>query len=62
MADRATSAPAAKTDRPAGATNGPLLGVNNIEVDNDHVILVLKGVSLEVSAGGGQQTCAIGRA
>ena len=26
----------------------PLLSVNNIEVIDDHVILVLKGVSLEV--------------
>ena len=31
---------------------GPLLSVNNIEVIYDHVILVLKGVSLEVSEGG----------
>ncbi|HUC62944.1 MAG TPA: ABC transporter ATP-binding protein [Alphaproteobacteria bacterium] len=30
----------------------PLLGVNNIEVIYDHVILVLKGVSLEVPEGG----------
>ena len=30
----------------------PLLSVNNIEVIYDHVILVLKGVSLEVSEGG----------
>ncbi len=30
----------------------PLLRVNNIEVIYDHVILVLKGVSLEVPAGG----------
>ena len=34
-------------------TNGtPLLSVNNIEVIYDHVILVLKGVSLEVPEGG----------
>jgi branched-chain amino acid transport system ATP-binding protein len=31
---------------------GALLAVNNIEVIYDHVILVLKGVSLEVAAGG----------
>jgi branched-chain amino acid transport system ATP-binding protein len=31
---------------------GPLLRVNNIEVIYDHVILVLKGVSLEVPEGG----------
>lgn len=40
--------PAVKMD-----TNGePLLRVNNIEVIYDHVILVLKGVSLEVPEGG----------
>ena len=42
----------------AAATNGAngaaeaLLSVNNIEVIYDHVILVLKGVSLEVPRGG----------
>ena len=34
------------------AANGALLSVNNIEVIYDHVILVLKGVSLEVPEGG----------
>ena len=34
------------------AANGALLSVNNIEVIYDHVILVLKGVSLEVPGGG----------
>src|SRR5271166_3867160 len=34
------------------AQSGALLSVNNIEVIYDHVILVLKGVSLEVTAGG----------
>ena len=38
--------PAAGNDRP------PVLLVNNIEVIYDHVILVLKGVSLEVPQGG----------
>ena len=33
-------------------TSRPLLSVNNIEVIYDHVILVLKGVSLQVPAGG----------
>jgi branched-chain amino acid transport system ATP-binding protein len=33
-------------------TASPLLSVNNIEVIYDHVILVLKGVSLEVPEGG----------
>ena len=33
-------------------TGSPLLSVNNIEVIYDHVILVLKGVSLEVPEGG----------
>jgi len=36
---------------PSGA-NAPLLQVNNIEVIYDHVILVLKGVSLAVPDGG----------
>ncbi len=34
------------------ASENPLLQVNNIEVIYDHVILVLKGVSLEVPEGG----------
>ena len=34
------------------ATAKPLLAINNIEVIYDHVILVLKGVSLEVPEGG----------
>ena len=36
----------------ADAKPTPLLAVNNIEVIYDHVILVLKGVSLEVPEGG----------
>jgi branched-chain amino acid transport system ATP-binding protein len=44
-----TAAPASVTT--AVAPN-PHLSVNNIEVIYDHVILVLKGVSLEVSEGG----------
>jgi branched-chain amino acid transport system ATP-binding protein len=36
----------------AEANGTPLLAVNNIEVIYDHVILVLKGVSLEVPEGG----------
>lgn len=35
-----------------GDAKQPLLSVNNIEVIYDHVILVLKGVSLEVPEGG----------
>src|ERR1700758_1494540 len=43
----------AATDRVAAApTAAPILAVNNIEVVYDHVILVLKGVSLEVPKGG----------
>jgi len=38
--------------KPVSETNGALLSVNNIEVIYDHVILVLKGVSLEVPEGG----------
>ncbi|GLS34009.1 branched-chain amino acid transport system ATP-binding protein [Mesorhizobium albiziae] len=37
---------------PAPAPATPILSVNNIEVIYDHVILVLKGVSLTVPAGG----------
>src|ERR1700757_3095385 len=43
----------AATDRVAAApTAAPILSVNNVEVVYDHVILVLKGVSLEVARGG----------
>jgi branched-chain amino acid transport system ATP-binding protein len=35
-----------------GTSRSPLLAVNNVEVIYDHVILVLKGVSLEVPEGG----------
>ena len=35
-----------------GGTLGPLLAVNGIEVIYDHVILVLKGVSLQIPEGG----------
>ena len=43
------------TPAPGGtpvADTAPMLSVNNIEVIYDHVILVLKGVSLDVPAGG----------
>ena len=44
---------ASNTGNGATATSAaPLLSVNNIEVIYDHVILVLKGVSLEVPEGG----------
>ncbi len=36
----------------AAAAGAPLITVNNVEVIYDHVILVLKGVSLEVPEGG----------
>ena len=39
-----------KDEQTASAT--PVLSVNNIEVIYDHVILVLKGVSLDVAQGG----------
>ena len=45
------TAPAEVRERAASAT-APLLSVNNIEVVYDHVVLVLKGVSLEVREGG----------
>ncbi len=44
---------ASSQQQPAvGANRPPVLLVNNIEVIYDHVILVLKGVSLEVPEGG----------
>jgi branched-chain amino acid transport system ATP-binding protein len=43
--------PAAIAQAPAAASASAYLSVNNIEVIYDHVILVLKGVSLEVPAG-----------
>jgi branched-chain amino acid transport system ATP-binding protein len=42
----------AATAREAAATPPPILSVNNIEVIYDHVVLVLKGVSLHVPKGG----------
>src|SRR3974377_2005146 len=39
-------------DAGAPETAPPILSVNNIEVIYDHVILVLKGVSLAVPTGG----------
>jgi len=47
----AIPAPRSDASAPACAEAGALLRVNNIEVIYDHVILVLKGVSLEVSEG-----------
>jgi branched-chain amino acid transport system ATP-binding protein len=41
-----------RSPRTAAATSPSILSVNNIEVIYDHVILVLKGVSLEVPQGG----------
>src|SRR4051812_50148848 len=38
----------AQPSEPAAVSDGPLLAVNNIEVIYNHVILVLKGVSLAV--------------
>ncbi len=43
---------AAATAPATGTSRRPVLVVNNIEVVYDHVILVLKGVSLEVPEGG----------
>jgi branched-chain amino acid transport system ATP-binding protein len=46
-------APSPSATQPAaGESRQPVLRVNNIEVIYDHVILVLKGVSLEVPEGG----------
>ncbi len=44
--------PSGQQEAEAAEPNRPLLAVNNIEVIYDHVILVLKGVSLEVPEGG----------
>jgi branched-chain amino acid transport system ATP-binding protein len=41
----------ATSDTAAVTQAAPILSLNNIEVVYDHVILVLKGVSLQVSAG-----------
>ena len=43
---------AAATTAATPATAAPILSLNNIEVVYDHVILVLKGVSLDVPKGG----------
>ena len=48
----AGQAPAAASIPAAAAAAMPILSVNNIEVIYDHVILVLKGVSLTVPEGG----------
>jgi branched-chain amino acid transport system ATP-binding protein len=45
-------APEKKSRRVAAVTPPPVLTVSNIEVIYDHVILVLKGVSLDVPKGG----------
>jgi branched-chain amino acid transport system ATP-binding protein len=42
----------AQTEKTSIAQAGAILSVNNIEVIYDHVILVLKGVSLDVPKGG----------
>ncbi|WP_372423892.1 ABC transporter ATP-binding protein [Salinarimonas chemoclinalis] len=44
----ALATPSTTTPAPAPAAAAPILSVNNIEVIYDHVILVLKGVSLTV--------------
>lgn len=46
------NAPMNAADNAAMADAQPILSVNNIEVIYDHVILVLKGVSLDVPKGG----------
>jgi len=48
----AVSGGPATAERPTGTATSTLLSVNGIEVIYDHVILVLKGVSLQVPAGG----------
>ena len=46
------SSAATATIAASAATEKPFLSVNNIEVIYNHVILVLKGVSLDVPKGG----------
>ncbi|MFC3228522.1 ABC transporter ATP-binding protein [Marinibaculum pumilum] len=48
MTDTAAAAP----DTPAAQAAAPLLAVRNVEVVYNHVVLVLRGVSLEVPEGG----------
>src|SRR5665811_466845 len=48
----ACMAVAAQMEKTSSALAGAILSVNNIEVIYDHVILVLKGVSLDVPKGG----------
>jgi branched-chain amino acid transport system ATP-binding protein len=49
----AVKSAAVKSESPPAAEQGkPILSINNIEVIYDHVILVLKGVSLTVPTGG----------
>jgi branched-chain amino acid transport system ATP-binding protein len=53
MSNSASESQAAAASGPApSAATEPILSVNNIEVIYDHVILVLKGVSLQVPQGG----------
>jgi len=52
MAQATSTAHAATAQAPAPAAQKPILSINNIEVIYDHVILVLKGVSLTVPKGG----------
>jgi branched-chain amino acid transport system ATP-binding protein len=47
----AAGSPSSGNGAAAQAAAAPILSVNNIEVVYDHVILVLKGVSLEVAKG-----------
>src|SRR6185436_18561100 len=49
---RATAARRSRRDVSGNGAPAPLLAVSNIEVIYDHVILVLKGVSLRVPEGG----------
>src|SRR5258707_9333253 len=49
---RMTPAASRPREAPAAAAAGRILALNNIEVVYDRVILVLKGVSLEVKTGG----------
>jgi branched-chain amino acid transport system ATP-binding protein len=51
MAPQDTTLAAEAATHPTGDAAGPMLALNNVEVIYDHVILVLKGVSLAVPRG-----------
>jgi branched-chain amino acid transport system ATP-binding protein len=51
-ADRGADTGHGHSAAPAVAATAPILTLNNVEVIYDHVALAIKGVSIEVPAGG----------